>query len=234
MASSSADCVLGGVRLISSASSTCANSGPGTKVQVRLPVAWSSSRMSVPVMSVGIRSGVNWMRLKDRPSALRQRAHQQRLGRARQAGDQAVPAHQQREQQLLHHFVLADDQLAHLAPDRIETRAEACRPVLRCLARTGWYRSLGLLSSHFQQQMLGGPVIRRGIEGLRADGGGPAAASPLMSVGARQAVVGDRRCRRAAALSSTWYSRSARVALVLGQQQLARAGRDLRVASGSA
>ena len=35
MASSSADWVLGGVRLISSASSTLAKIGPGTNVQVR-------------------------------------------------------------------------------------------------------------------------------------------------------------------------------------------------------
>ena len=69
MASSSADCVFGGVRLISSASSTLAKIGPGTKVQVRRPVVGSSSMMSVPVMSDGIRSGVNWMRLNSRPSA---------------------------------------------------------------------------------------------------------------------------------------------------------------------
>ncbi len=39
IASSSADCVFGGVRLISSASSTLVNSGPCTNVQVRRPVA---------------------------------------------------------------------------------------------------------------------------------------------------------------------------------------------------
>jgi len=40
--------------------------GPCTKRKARLPVVWSSSRTSVPVMSEGMRSGVNWMRLKDR------------------------------------------------------------------------------------------------------------------------------------------------------------------------
>jgi len=70
IASSSAACVLGGVRLTSSASSTLANSGPGTKVQRRCPVVMSSSMMSVPVTSVGIRSGVNWMRLNESPSAV--------------------------------------------------------------------------------------------------------------------------------------------------------------------
>ena len=39
-----------------------------TNVQRRWPVVGSSSMMSVPVMSEGIRSGVNWMRLKARPS----------------------------------------------------------------------------------------------------------------------------------------------------------------------
>src|ERR1041385_5289534 len=39
-----------------------ANTGPRTKRKPRLPVATSSSMISVPVMSDGIRSGVNWMR----------------------------------------------------------------------------------------------------------------------------------------------------------------------------
>ena len=65
---SSAACVLGGVRLISSARRMLANTGPWMKRNVRLPVAWSSSITSVPVMSLGIRSGVNWMRLNLRSS----------------------------------------------------------------------------------------------------------------------------------------------------------------------
>src|SRR5438309_390576 len=69
MACKSAAWVLGGVRLISSASSTWANTGPGTKRNARRPVVWSSSSTSVPVMSLGIRSGVNWMRLKLSESA---------------------------------------------------------------------------------------------------------------------------------------------------------------------
>ena len=62
IASSSADCVLGGVRLISSASTMFAKIGPGEKTICRRPVAGSSWIRSVPVMSDGIRSGVNWMR----------------------------------------------------------------------------------------------------------------------------------------------------------------------------
>src|SRR5262245_9178727 len=53
--------VFGGVRLISSASTIWAKIGPLTKRNSRLPEL--SSRMVVPVMSDGIRSGVNWMRL---------------------------------------------------------------------------------------------------------------------------------------------------------------------------
>ena len=45
-----------------------AKTGPWTKRNERRPVAWSSSMMSVPVMSLGMRSGVNWMRLNLRSS----------------------------------------------------------------------------------------------------------------------------------------------------------------------
>src|SRR5215218_1930582 len=62
IASSSAACVLGGVRLISSARMICAKTGPLTNRRLRTPP--SSSRISVPVMSAGMRSGVNWIRLK--------------------------------------------------------------------------------------------------------------------------------------------------------------------------
>src|SRR5437763_7782964 len=62
IACSSAACVLGGVRFTSSASTMFANTGPRTKRKLRLPVLWSSSMISVPVISEGMRSGVNWMR----------------------------------------------------------------------------------------------------------------------------------------------------------------------------
>ena len=64
MAWSSAAWVLGGVRLISSASTTLAKTGPGTNRKARFPVVRSSSMISVPVMSPGMRSGVNCTRLK--------------------------------------------------------------------------------------------------------------------------------------------------------------------------
>ena len=68
--------------------------------------------MSVPVMSVGIRSGVNWMRLNSKAEHVGHGAHQQRLGRAGQAGDQAVAADEQADPHLFNHFVLADDDTA--------------------------------------------------------------------------------------------------------------------------
>jgi hypothetical protein len=43
---------------------------------------------------------------------LRDRPDQQRLGQPRRPGDQAVPAGEQADQQLLHHLPLADDRLA--------------------------------------------------------------------------------------------------------------------------
>src|SRR3989442_1583660 len=39
-----------------------ANTGPRTNRKARFPVVWSSSMISVPVMSEGMRSGGNWMR----------------------------------------------------------------------------------------------------------------------------------------------------------------------------
>ena len=65
MTSSSADCVLGEVRLISSASAIWHMMAPG----------WNSISPVLkftivkPVTSLGTTSGVNWMRLKSRSSA---------------------------------------------------------------------------------------------------------------------------------------------------------------------
>ena len=69
MACSSADCVRGEARLISSAISNCAKTGPGMNRKLRLPPGDSSST-SEPRMSEGIRSGVNWMRRASRPSTV--------------------------------------------------------------------------------------------------------------------------------------------------------------------
>jgi hypothetical protein len=73
MASRSAACVLGGVRLISSARIRLWKMGPArnrTRRRTLPPGSSSSWSTSVPVMSAGRRSGVNWTRPKDRSSAL--------------------------------------------------------------------------------------------------------------------------------------------------------------------
>ena len=91
IASSSAAWVLGGVRLISSASSNSVKIGP--RVSEKLEV-WKLNRF-VPMMSAGIRSGVNWMRPKSSPIACGESVRQERLGRARRAFEQYVPAGEQ-------------------------------------------------------------------------------------------------------------------------------------------
>ena len=69
MAWSRAAWVLGGVRLISSANRMLVNTGPFTKRNTRSPLEGYCWITSVPVMSAGMRSGVNWMRLKWRSMA---------------------------------------------------------------------------------------------------------------------------------------------------------------------
>ena len=64
IASRSAACVFGGVRLISSARRTSVKTGPRRSENE----AVETLKTFVPVMSEGIRSGVNWMRLKSAPT----------------------------------------------------------------------------------------------------------------------------------------------------------------------
>ncbi len=72
----------------------------------------------MPVMSEGIRSGVNWMRRNSSDKRVGQRADQQRLGQARHAHQQAVPAGEHGHQQFLDHLLLADDHPAKLLGDQ--------------------------------------------------------------------------------------------------------------------
>ena len=65
IASSSAACVFGGARLISSARRRLAKTGPGRNTNSA--VRWS--KICEPVTSPGIRSGVNWIRAKRRDVA---------------------------------------------------------------------------------------------------------------------------------------------------------------------
>ena len=115
MASSIAACVFGGARLISSASTMLAKTGPWTNWNSRRPSA-PSCRMSVPVMSIGIRSGVNWMRLNLSDIVSASLLTKQRLGQSRHAHQQGVPAGEQADRQPLDDVALADDDAAQLLP----------------------------------------------------------------------------------------------------------------------
>ena len=81
--------------------------------------------MSVPVMSDGMRSGVNWMRLNSRPERLRDGAHHQRLGGAGKTGDQTMAADEERDENLIDHLLLADDDLADLVENAVAHSMEA-------------------------------------------------------------------------------------------------------------
>ena len=113
IASSRADCVFGVARLISSASTICAKIGPGWKLKTRWP-SGVSLMMLVPMMSDGIRSGVNWMRLNLQVEHLAERAHQQRLAQAGHAFEQRVAADEQAGQDAVDDVGVADDDLADL------------------------------------------------------------------------------------------------------------------------
>ena len=74
--------------------------GPGANTICRRPVAASSLMMSVPVMSDGIRSGVNWMRLNLSSSTRASVWIRSVFARPGHADDQAVAADEQRQQHL--------------------------------------------------------------------------------------------------------------------------------------
>ena len=65
-------------------------------------------------MSDGIRSGVNWMRLKRDVEDLAMRADHERLGQPGHADEQAVAAGEDGGEDLLDHLGLADDDPAEL------------------------------------------------------------------------------------------------------------------------
>ncbi len=124
MASSSADCVFGGVRLISSARSTLAKIGPCTKVHVR----WPGDGIFFDDVGAGDigrhQIGRELDALEDQAENLGHGSHEQRFRRSRQTGDQAVAADEQPDADLFHHFVLADDHAVDLPDDLVIDFAE--------------------------------------------------------------------------------------------------------------
>ena len=73
---------------------------------------------SVPVMSLGIRSGVNWMRLKASLSVCASVEMSSVFARPGTPTSSACAAREDRDQQFVDHLVLADDHLGELVPDR--------------------------------------------------------------------------------------------------------------------
>ena len=80
--------------------------------------------MFVPMMSAGIRSGVNWMRLKSRSSASARVRTRSVLPRPGHAFEQGVAADEQAGQHAVDDLVVADDHLADLGLHLVVSRAE--------------------------------------------------------------------------------------------------------------
>ena len=93
IASSSADCVFGDARLISSTRTTFAKTGPGRKRNVPL---WRSKTLT-PVTSAGSRSGVNCTRWKSRSSERASAFASTVLPDARHVLDEHVPLGEEAE-----------------------------------------------------------------------------------------------------------------------------------------
>ena len=128
IASSSADCTLAGARLISSASTMLANTGPHSMSK--------SSRRRAPDAGAD-EVGGHEVRRELEPGEraahdLRQRRHGQRLGQAGHALDQAVAVGEQAQHDPLDQAVLADDDALDLEQRVLEQRCvlgarDACR-----------------------------------------------------------------------------------------------------------
>ena len=95
-------------------------------------MVWKLNRLA-PMMSPGIRSGVNWMRPKSSPSARAKHVREQGLGRARRPFEQDVPAGEQGDQHQVDRLLLADDRLADLCRGSPGRAFEPLRPSRRIL-----------------------------------------------------------------------------------------------------
>ena len=71
------------------------------------------------MMSAGIMSGVNWMRLKLQPRTAGERLDEQRLGEPGHADDQRMPFGENGCQHCADGLVLADDDFAELGANAI-------------------------------------------------------------------------------------------------------------------
>ena len=92
---------------------------PGANTMPRRPVLGSSWMMSVPVMSEGIRSGVNWMRLNESSSTCASVAISSVLARPGTPTMRQLPPTNRRCRTSSMTSRLADDPLLQLGDDRL-------------------------------------------------------------------------------------------------------------------
>ena len=140
IASSRAACVLAGARLISSASTSCANTGPGRKNRVvRAHVERGVSR-DVAGQHVGRELDAG----EPESRRLRERTGSERLGHAGHVVEQHVAARQQAGEHEAELRALADHGALDLVEEQVDGGARGSRQVGRAGRRwrggTGWRR----------------------------------------------------------------------------------------------
>ena len=86
--------------------------------------------MRVPTRSAGTRSGVNCKPLEHAAERVGEGLDGQRLGQARDALEQHVPAGQQGDEQPLEHRLLADDDALDLEHRGLERRVRLARRIV--------------------------------------------------------------------------------------------------------
>ena len=107
-----------------------AEDGPWTNVQRRWPVVGSSSIISVPVISEGIRSGVNWMRVKTRPSVCAMVRTMSVLAVPGRPVMRQWPPDEEPDENLVEDFFLSDDHLPDLGENVVPHGLKALNPAL--------------------------------------------------------------------------------------------------------
>ena len=114
----------------------------------------------MPVMSDGIRSGVNWMRLKATSRIWADRRDHERLGQARHADQQAMPAGEDGGEDLLDDVRLADDD----APQLLDHLSPRLRELGQVFAdAVGLHGALSFGKSGNRQYCRGGAVLHHFI-----------------------------------------------------------------------
>ena len=113
IASSSAACVFGGARLISSASRRFVKIGPGRKLEV----ASRWFQIDEPVTSEGIRSGVNWMRANRMPVTCANERAVSVLASPGTSSSRTWPSARSPSEDELQLVALADDRALDLVDD---------------------------------------------------------------------------------------------------------------------